>query len=230
MVASSRPARPWQPPGWSRWTLAGEGRARAAQRHPDDGRAGRAVPGRRGPPGPHRERRGSAVGRGAARHGRRVRRGLPAGATASRAGRGRGRAAPPPARQRSAAGPPRLHPQGPGPVLAPLRPAGARRRARCARSAPARARHRAQLGDRQPARLPRRRGRRRGRHRDRRRAGHQRRQLPRRAAGAGPRLREARDRRARLDQRASDGVARGSAAERRALRRSSRRHRASSRG
>ena len=112
--------------------------------------------------------------------------------------------------------PPRPRPQGPGPVLAALRAAGPRRGARRARPPPARPRHRAQLGDRQPARLPGRRRRRRRHDRDRRRPGHQRRQLPRRADRARARLRQDRPGRARVDQRAADGAARRSAAQRRA--------------
>ncbi len=154
--------------------------------------------------------------RGAARHGRRLRRGLPARPAAPGPGRGRRRAPPPPARQRAPGRPPRPRAQGPGPVLAALRAAGPRRGPRRARPPPAGPRHRAQLGDRQPARLPRRRRRRRGHDRDRRRPRHQRRQLPRRADRAGARLRQARPRRARVDQRAADGAARRSAAQRRA--------------
>ena len=48
-----------------------------------------------------------------------------------------------------------LDPQGPGPVLAALRAAGPRRGARRARPPPARARHRDEQRDRQPARVPR---------------------------------------------------------------------------
>ena len=126
-------------------------------------------------------------------------------------------AAPPsPARQRAPAQPSRLGPQGPGPVLPALRAPGPRRRPRRPRPPPPRPRHRAQLRDRQPARVPRRR-RGPGRcARDRRRPGHQRRQLPRRADRARARLREARARRAGLDQRAADGAARRPAAQRRA--------------
>ena len=100
--------------------------------------------------------------RGAARDRRRLRRRLPAGPAAPGPGRGRRRAPPPAARQRAADRPSRPRPQGPGPVLAALHPAGPRRGPRHARPPPPRPRHRAQLGDRQPARLPRRRGRRRG--------------------------------------------------------------------
>ena len=101
------------------------------------------------------------------------------------------RAAPPPPGQRAPAAPPRPLAQGPGPVLAAVRPAGPRGGPRRPRPSPPGARHRAQLGDRQPARL---RGWRRGRprhDRDGRRPGHQRRQLPWRARRARPRLREA---------------------------------------
>ena len=129
---------------------------------------------------------------------------------------GRRGAAAPAARQRPAAGAPRPRPQGPGPVLAALRAAGPRRGARRPRPPAPGPRHRAQLRDRQPARLPRRRRRRRGHHRDRRRPGHQRRQLPRRADRAGARLRQAGHGRARLDQRTADRAARGPSSERRA--------------
>ena len=100
-----------------------------------------------------------------------------------------------------------LDPQGPGPVLAALRAAGPRRGARRARPPPARAGHRDEQRDRQPARVPGGRRGRRGRARDRRRAGDQRRQLPRRAGRARARLREARGRGAGGDQRATDRAA-----------------------
>ena len=51
-------------------------------------------------------------------------------------------------------GAPRVGAQGPGPVLAALRAAGPRRGPGRLRPPPARARHRAQLRDRQPARVP----------------------------------------------------------------------------
>ena len=71
-------------------------------------------------------------------------------------------------------------------------PAGPRRGPGRPRPPSARARRRDERGDRQPARLPAGRRGRRGRGRDRRRAGHLRRQLPRRADRARARLREAR--------------------------------------
>ena len=148
--------------------------------------------------------------------GRGLRGGLPARPAAPGPGRGRRRAPPSAARQRAPDRPSRPRPQGPGSVLAALRPAGPRRGPGHARSPPPRPRHRAQLGDRQPARLPRRRGRRRGHDRDRRRARDQRRQLPRRADRPGARLRQDRPGRARVDQRAADRAARGPAAQRRA--------------
>ena len=88
-------------------------------------------------------------------HRGRVRRAVPARPAASGPGRGRGASsatccATPgsrPAHHDSRA-------QGPGPVLAALRAAGPRRGPRRARPPPAGARHRAQLRDRQPARLP----------------------------------------------------------------------------
>ena len=196
--------------------LQAEGGARAPQRDPDDERHRGAAARRRRPAGPDRQRGRGDERRGAARHRRRVRRGLPAGATASRPDRGRRRAPPPAPRQRSAATPPRAGPQGPGPLLAALRAAGPRRGPRRAGPPPPGPRHRAELRDRQPARLPGRRRRRPGGARDRRRHGDQRRQLPRRADRAGARLRQAGARRARLDQRAADGAAGRRTAERRA--------------
>ena len=86
---------------------------------------------------------------------------------------------------------PRVGAQGAGPVLAALRAAGARRRPRCAGPPAARAGRGAQLGHRQPARLPRGRLRPDRCPRDGRRPGDQRRQLPRRADRARARLREA---------------------------------------
>ena len=80
-----------------------------------------------------------------------------------------GGAPPPAARQRPAAEPPRARPQGPGPVLAALRPAGPRRGPRRAGSPAPGPRHRAELRHRQPAGLPGRRRRRPGSARDRRR-------------------------------------------------------------
>ena len=91
---------------------------------------------------------------GAPGHGGRLRRAVPARPAAPGPGRGRRRAAPPAPRLRAAGRAPRVRAQGPGPVLAALRAAGPRRRARRARPPPARAGHRAQLGHRQPARLP----------------------------------------------------------------------------
>ena len=105
--------------------------------------------------GADRQRHRGDVGRGAAGHGRRVRRRLPARPAASGPDRRRRRAAPPPPRLGPPGEPPRRRPQGPGPVLAALRAAGPRRGARRARPPPARPRHRAELGHRQPARLPR---------------------------------------------------------------------------
>jgi hypothetical protein len=90
----------------------------------------------------------------------RLRRRLPAGPPAPGPDRGRRRAAPPAARQRPPGRPPRPRPQGPGSVLAALHPAGPRRGPRRARPPAPRPRHRAQLGHRQPARLPGRRRRR----------------------------------------------------------------------
>ena len=119
---------------------------------------------------------------------------------------------------RAAAIPPRLGAQGPGPVFAALRAAGPRRRPRRARPPPPRARHRAQLRDRQPARVPARRLRPGGRPRDRRRARDLGRQLPRRADRARARLREARPGRAGLDLRAPDRPAARRPAQRRPAR------------
>ena len=167
-----------------------QGRAGAAQRHPDDERDRGAAPGRCGPPRPDGQRRRGHERRGAARHGCRVRGCVPAGPAAPRPDRGRRGAASPPARQRAPDRSPRACPQGPGPVLAALCAAGPWRRPRHARPPPPGPRHRAQRRDRQPARLPRRRDRRRGHDGDRWWPGHQRRQLPRRADRAGARFRQ----------------------------------------
>ena len=176
----------------------GQGGPRAPQRDPADERDRRAPARRRGPPRPDGERGRGDERRGAARHRRRVRRGLPAGAAASRA---RSRSPPSCAHllrdsELQAAITRSAH-KVQDPYSLRCVPAGPRRGPRRARPPAPRPRHRAELGDRQPARLPRRRRRRRRRARDRRRAGHQRRQLPRRADRARARLREARARRAR---------------------------------
>ena len=202
----------------------------AAQRDPDDERGRGARPGRRRPADPDRERGRGDQRRGAARHRRRVLGRVPAGPAPPRPGGGGGRAPPPPARLDDPGQPPRPRAQGPGPVLAALRPAGPRRGPRHARPSPPGPRHRAQQRDRQPADLPRRRGRpgRRGGHR--RRPRHQRRQLPRRADRPRARLRQDRRGRARLDLRAADRPARRRPAQRRVCRRSWRPRRVSTRG
>ena len=185
----------------------GKGRAGTPQRDAADDRDRGAVARGCGPAGGHGQRRGGDQRRGAPGHGRRLLRGLPARSPAPRPDRGRRRAPPSPPRLLGPDRPPRRRPQGPGSVLAPVRAPGPRRRPRRARPPPSSPRHRDEQRDRQPARLPR--GRRRGRGcpGDRRRPGDQRRQLPWRAGRPCPRLRQDRDRRARLDQRAADVAA-----------------------
>ena len=212
-----RAGRPGPPRGRARAARArAEGGPRAPQRHAADGRHRGAPARRRRPARADRVGRRRDERRGPSRDGRGLRRRLPARAAAPGPGGGRRAAPAPAARQRPPAQPSRFGPQGPGPVLPAVRAAGPRGRPGCPRPPPPRAGHRAQLRDRQPARL-RRRGRGAGRRaRDRRRPGHQRRQLPRGADRARARLRQARARRARLDQRAPDGAPRRSAAQRRA--------------
>ena len=153
----------------------------APQRHSahDVDRRARAC-GRR-PVGTDRQRVGGDLDRSLARHRRRLQRRLPVDPSASRAGAHRGGAALAAARQRAAALPPRRRPPRPGPLLHPLRAAGPRRRTRCARAPPGRARHRDELCDGQSARLPRGWRSPRGCPGHRSRPGHQRWQLPWRA-------------------------------------------------
>ena len=162
----ARSCRPWSPcarPASSRSTLEAKEGLALLNGTQMMGAIGALAPRRRRPPRPDGQRRRGDERRGAARDRRRVRRGLPARPAAPGPDRGRRRAPPPAPRQRAPDRPSRPRPQGPGPVLAALHPAGPRRGPRHARPPPARPRHRAQLGDRQPARLPRRRGRRRRR-------------------------------------------------------------------
>ena len=135
-----------------------QGGPRAAQRDADDERDRRAPPGRRRSAGADGERRRGDERRGAARAPT-----SPSPPPTSWPGRIPGQVAVAAelrhllrdsGLQRSHHG---VCAQGPGPVLAALRAPGPRRGPRRPRPPPAGPRHRAQLGDRQPARLPRRR-------------------------------------------------------------------------
>ena len=155
----------------------GQGGPGAAERHAADGRAGCPGAGRRAAAGGLGGRHRCHEPGGDARHGLGLRPGADRGTAASGPGGGGG----PPPIAAGRFGDRRLarreRPQGPGRLLVALHAAGARRGARRARPAGTGAGGGDERGHRQPARLPVGRG-------------DLRRQLPRRAAGAGHRLRQ----------------------------------------